>query len=580
MLFPKLNHTPRSRFVIPKFLGYDRSPHPLEGSLCDMENLTSDGYPTLSPRSPRGYVARLERPQGLLGKDALAYVDGGKLYWNGSPVPGLSLSPEGEKSLVSMGAYIVIFPDGMYLNTADLTDYGSLDNVRSITCTADLGVTYSLCQADGTLYDSYTISGKPPENPTTGAYWLDTTNHALKVYSADSGLWTEVPTVYVRLECTGLGKGFSQYDGVTISGCSIKSLNGSAILQDVSENALVITGLIDQGLTQSTGTVTISRKAPKLDYVTQCGNRLWGCKYGMVDGKTVNEIYACSLGDFKNWNQFRGLSTDSYAAARGSDGPWTGAVTHLGCPLFFKENVIEKVYPSSSGAHEIVTTNCRGVQKGSHKSLCIVGEMLYYKSPSDICAYDGSLPVSVSRALGDLPGKNAVSGALGSKLYISTEAPSYSHQLLVYDTACNLWHREDNLHVLDFCRVGTELFALDVTGNLLAMTGKSGTPEGAVEWSAQTGVMGLGRADQKHISRLTLRTELEKGSSMEVYVQYDSSGQWVHGAKITGTGFGSQVIPMAPHRCDHFSLLFRGRGPCRLHSICAITEEGSDTQWP
>ena len=29
-----------------------------------------------------------------------------------------------------------------------------------------------------------------------------------------------------------------------------------------------------------------------MDYVVQSGNRLWGCKYGMADGRAVNEIYA------------------------------------------------------------------------------------------------------------------------------------------------------------------------------------------------------------------------------------------------------------------------------------------------
>ena len=72
----------------------------------------------------------------------------------------------------------------------------------------------------------------------------------------------------------------------------------------------------------------------------ECGNRLWGCKYGLVDGETVNEIYASKLGDFKNWNCFAGLSTDSYAAARGSDGPFTGAADYLGQPRFSSRRTV------------------------------------------------------------------------------------------------------------------------------------------------------------------------------------------------------------------------------------------------
>ena len=41
-------------------------------------------------------------------------------------------------------------------------------------------------------------------------------------------------------------------------------------------------------------------------------------------------------------------------------------------------------------------TPCRGVQKGSWRSLCVVNEVLYYKGRTEICAYDGSVPVAVS----------------------------------------------------------------------------------------------------------------------------------------------------------------------------------------
>ena len=56
-----------------------------------------------------------------------------------------------------------------------------------------------------------------------------------------------------------------------------------------------------------------------------------------------------------------------------------------------------------------------------HKSLAIVNEVLYYKSRSAICSYDGSLPVEISSALGDESYSNAVAGAFGNKYYISCE---------------------------------------------------------------------------------------------------------------------------------------------------------------
>lgn len=106
-------------------------------------------------------------------------------------------------------------------------------------------------------------------------------------------------------------------------------------------------------------------------------------------------------GDFKNWNCYAGRSTDSYAATRGSDGPFTGAADYLGSPLFFKEDCVERVYPSAAGAHQIVTVRCPGVRKGSGRSLQTVEGVLYYHGCGGVYAFDGSMPQRVSQALGE-----------------------------------------------------------------------------------------------------------------------------------------------------------------------------------
>lgn len=79
----------------------------------------------------------------------------------------------------------------------------------------------------------------------------------------------------------------------------------------------------------------VRNEMPDLDYIIESGNRLWGCRYDAAN--KINEIYASKLGDFKNWNSFSGLSTDSYAVSCGTDGKWTGAVTYYGYPLFSRK---------------------------------------------------------------------------------------------------------------------------------------------------------------------------------------------------------------------------------------------------
>ncbi len=84
--------------------------------------------------------------------------------------------------------------------------------------------------------------------------------------------------------------------------------------------------------------VKLERRVPDLDFVTEQGNRVWGCS------RKENSIYACALGDPTNWYSYRGIASDSYAVSVGSDGAFTGAASCLGYLLFFKENCIHKLY--------------------------------------------------------------------------------------------------------------------------------------------------------------------------------------------------------------------------------------------
>ena len=74
-------------------------------------------------------------------------------------------------------------------------------------------------------------------------------------------------------------------------------------------------------------------------------------------------------------------------------------MNYQGYPTFFKETVLHRISVSGAGAHRVTDTPCRGVQKGSWRSLCVVNEVLYYKGRTEICAYDGSVPVAVILSL-------------------------------------------------------------------------------------------------------------------------------------------------------------------------------------
>ncbi|BCK80021.1 hypothetical protein MM35RIKEN_22130 (plasmid) [Vescimonas fastidiosa] len=570
MFFPMLKGTRLQRVTETKLPGLDRRESAATPGFREMENLCSEGYPALRTRPGRGLVETLKKPNGLLAKDALLWVDGKHLYMN-----GLEVGPEltdGEKSLVSMGAYVVVFPDKVYVNTQDVTDCGSLECER----TAPAGSGLALCDETGTAYSGVTESAGAPEEPREGALWLDLsgTEPVLRQYSRE--VWTALEGVCVKVQATGIGTGFAAGDGVEVSGCSVARLNGETVLQAADTDWVAFPGTVAGGAVTETA-MKLRRFVPEMDYVVQSGNRLWGCKYGMVDGKPVNEIYASKLGDCKNWRCFAGLATDSYAAARGSDGVFTGAVSYLGNPIFFKERCMERVYASGSGAHQIVTTECSGVQKGSARSLQVVGGVLYYLSGDGVQAFDGSLPVCVSQALGAERYHGGVAGCWQEKYYLSALDREEKPSLLVYDSARQLWHREDALRAVDFAGKGTELYALGADGKLWSLHGQSGQAEETFSWQVETGEMGMQSPERKRLTQLFLYLRPEKGQAVTAWVSYDQGETWIRQGQIVGSGgIREQAIAIRPRQCRRLRLRLTGSGQCTLYALTALYEKGSD----
>lgn len=586
MLLPELKRPQAGSRDITEFRGLNRLPGAEENEFRFMKNLWGGDYPLLSTRPRRGTAAQLRTPQGILTKDALLYVDAGKVIYNGKEITGLTLTPTGDKQIVSMGAYAVFFPDKKYLNTADLSDHGSLD--ASWEAAEEAKIRMELCQADGSAMSAKYVQATEPGSAVNGDIWIDTseTPHRLKKYAADSSAWVGISTVYCKMSATGIGAQFAEGDGVEISGAAyagpepvktqVSGLNGTKLLYGCGADYIVIVGILDE-VYEQTGGITIKREAPDMDYVTECGNRIWGCKYGLSGGKTLNEIYACKLGDFKNWRCYQGIATDSYTASRGADGAFTGAITYQGHPIFFRERSFETVYPDAGGAHQIVTNEAIGVQKGSWRSLAIVGSALLYKSPEGVCAYTGSMPQSISAALGETAYRDARAGALGNRYYLSMQDTAGSWHLLCYDLTRGFWHREDATQAAGFAACDGDLYYLDEgdTPRLRCVLGTSGTREDSPEWEAETGRIGIGDWQHKYVTRLSIRGEIEAGAEIKFYIAYDG-GEWQYKCAIAGTGLRSFLLPITPRRCDHARLRFVGTGGAKIFSIHETYEKGSD----
>ena len=592
MQFPILQDVSRYREMTTAFGGYNHQLSCQEGQFYDMQNMTSQYYPILSPRQNRGIVKSFVNPQGILDKEELLWIDDNKLYINGEEktLSNVTLSSEAPKTIAKMGAFVIIMPDRIWYNV-DKDECGYMEHTKTIA--KGYNVKFTLCERNGAAITAHDASYYETNEPKDGDYMMSTNNGktSLKVYASTTKTWLTVGTTYVQITATGIGKGFEKEDGVKLTmdnGVDALSnifvneeednkVSTNTTIIDKTDNCITIIGILKENLDINDKELKVERKVPDMAYITECNNRLWGCS------KDGHEIYCCKLGDVKNWNCFQGISTDSWAATIGSDGKFTGAITYLGYPMFFKEDGFVKISISATGGHQLKETKCRGVQKGSHNSLSILNETLYYKSSTCVCGYNGSLPYSVSDELGEVRYYDAVAGTIGDRYYISMRDGKGIYSLFVFDAKKGIWSKEDNTEVICFCKHLDDLYYIDakdkmmksIRGTLLYDVPEKST-EDKFNWFAESGTIGYSSPDNKYVARINLRITLDFGTNVDFYLQYDSGNEWEHIFNMSGKGTRTYSVPIIPKRCDHFKYKIIGKGGCKIHSITKTIEEGSD----
>ena len=86
-----------------EFGGYNHTLAAQDGELWDMQNMSSDLYPLLSPRKPRYLLRTLTAPNGFFAKDGLYWVDGTGFYADGTKRGTVT---SGRKQFAAIGAHI------------------------------------------------------------------------------------------------------------------------------------------------------------------------------------------------------------------------------------------------------------------------------------------------------------------------------------------------------------------------------------------------------------------------------------------------------------------------------------------
>lgn len=540
------------------------------------------------------------------------------------------------RQVTTMGARVIFYnSDGaIYINLADLSDSGDINYAWDVPTGTTVSI--NMCTSDGETVSSIDrVSDSPPiyegHDYSTSTYtwihegysWLDTSqadNFILKLFhitsrssSTVSGVWvTQSPKIRINFRtgyaATEIPEDLKVGDAVSLSNLTanmssmtpvaVRTLGLTQLGQILaSKNAILIKGsgyivldapLIINGTFASSTMPTIKREMPKVDYLVECQNRLWGCYYGEIDGTLINEIYCCALGDFKNWYKYQGLSTDSYAASVGAPGKWTGAIEYRGIPIFFKSDYIFRVNVSSSGAHQITNIKTEGVKENN-----LVTELdgqLYYVGDIGIYAYDATQPQLMSSKLGKGNHSFDAIGVSDHKLYARHSSGRLAKGWYVFDPNTGIWQRilpsdsaytektfqHDNYLVSYYSESGETKHC---ESRVLSEDIPSSVTSEELPWLIEFAPQGFKDPDQKYVSRFDIRMALASNAECDFFICYDDE-EYEHCGHIHGDGMSkslrSFVLPIRPRRCDHYQFKMQGTGGMRLYSISKIYESGSD----
>lgn len=609
-----MQESAQSRTVVDVFGGYNHNDRIGSGEFYDMKNLSSDHYPLLHPRKPRRaeYTHRRAEILGIavMGGD-LWFVDHGSSTnlhkWDGEDTTSYDIGLKNTKErrrIVPFGAYLIILPDKVYINTADVTDFGGMD-ANYMTDAGD-PVSFSVCDMDGNAL-TVTVSDTAPESPSDGQIWMKTLDpYHTEYYKYSSQNTTWLP-FRAYLKISSMMQNFETNETIYISdlfrqGDTVHlhmNLHLDKYVFDQDKTYKIVTvgsGFIViptenvriQSASEefSDAQLVCKRSIPNVQFLFEHDNRLWGCSWyeDAQSHKIINEIRASKLGDFRNWDCFEGLASDSYVISCGSDGAWTGAAEVGGYPCFFKEKYLHKVYGDMPSNYSCDPVEITGVQEGCQDSLAVINGVLYYKARNGICKYDGSLPVCISPQLGNIGYLGAVGGGFGEKYYVSMLDDADHSALFVYDIRKRMWHKEDDFRAEQFCSSKDALYCLQYGGgitsgsHIYALAGGSGDDSERIsdmEWFAETGIIGEEHDGHKYYPKITVRMNAAPGARVKFFADYDSSGRWTQIASVVGKNLRSFSFPIRPRRCDHMRLRIEGKGDAAIHSVTYITEKGS-----
>lgn len=523
--------TRRERMAVTSFGGLTLLHGPAQGSgkIQDMKNLITDESGALAVRAPRGkYMDSLKEgaPHGVaMHGNTLYFVQGTVLY--GSSVPGQFLAvgdvEDSDKQFAVFGDKLLVFPDKRYVD-------GFEGNLRPMEIDTELQT--------GVVFRENTIT------LPSGKTWI--------------------------------AHGFRVGDGirVTATGASGSACAGDCVITSI--NARTATVSVTYA-TEVTADARITRPIPDLDHMTVLGNRIYGAK-----GK---DLYISAEGSAFNWYAPLDGGRGPAHLRNDADGDFTACTSWQGYAVFFKEEHICKVQGDRSDSFALSDLSAPGIPSSMKKTLCAVGNALYYHALSGLYRYTGSYPEPIGR----LPEDTVTAGVAGTDglcyyVAVRRKEDGYidSWRRYVYEPRSMTWYAEDNLRPVATVKRGACLIEQAADGTLWAVrsdgrdTGCSTLEYGKVASDVTFFPVRPANPDPVRPMALYIRLTGSADATMTVYVATSdgrsavdiTSDAWRLFGTIPG-GMSDRLlrIPLHCAQADSMAVRIGMTGQWRIHEL-------------
>ena len=528
-----------------QFGGLNRSPSIADAEISDMQNLSSDRFPFLSPSRAREAVASMGNIEAVIaprivdGETITAFtgVAGNKFYYNGTKKLDLT-AQEQPRCLVDFNGNILIFPDKQYYSYVE-EEGGNMEV--------------------GTDSETFTFCAKGSAEDSTLECWIERKTDWGELFASGDSL--RITTGNEDFNTVEVTSKYEQADDEAIVSCVVNRVDGDRLyVTNVNRKGeKVAFPEADEDGVEATGTVR--RGVPDILRACVYNNRVFGYD------ASGERLYASKLGDFRNWYCYEGLSTDGWYSEVGTEGGFTGIAASSVGVVAFKHNYLHLVYGDSPRNFTLQPQIPVGCIDG--RSVASVQQVLFFLGYDGVYAFSGGYPSKVSDAL-NMRYQSGVGGGDREKYYLSAKRPDGDWELVVYDLARGMWHKESAFAAVGFFRYNNGFYGAD-TGKLCRMDGEGY----ADSWYAVSKRFDDGTMENRGLNNLYLRILADDGASVTVEATTaDGDGHWQMCGTVAGPFHGVKRFPVRFQSHDAYRYRISGTGHAEIEAVERVLYSG------